>query len=272
VKPLLPVAALFILMNPQTSKQSRDQQERSAAQFSWVVSTLKLSVPPDDVLSMKCILSFALVYAATAFAASRAETTTYVDGNLAGVSPNTGGTLLFSDEKAMYFRTGLATVSVPYSAITRSELGATREISHGAPIYKVWARHKKTETQFLTVEFKGEEGDAKTMTLELAQASAPAVLATIQDHRSAKETTEVASAAPAPAPEAAPVRQEKAPKPAPTPASTAGNSPAVNPNDAGSKATPPTKAGSSWWGDDIWKTTRNAGTWTKPTGTNAPEE
>jgi hypothetical protein len=217
---------------------------------------------------MKCILSFALVCAATAFAASRAETTTYVDGNIAGVSPNTGGTLLFSDEKAMYFRTGLATVSVPYSAITRSELGATREISHGAPVYKVWARHKKTETQFLTVEFKSEEGEDKTMTLELAQASAPAVLATIQDHRSAKETTEVAAAAPAP--EAAPMKQEKAPKPAPS--VTATDKTSVNTNDAGAKATPPTKSGSDWWGDDIWKTTRNAGTWTKPTGTNAPEE
>lgn len=220
---------------------------------------------------MKCIFSVALVCfgvtcAVTASAASRAETTTYVDGNLTGVSPNTGGTLLFSDEKAMSFRTGLATVSVPYSAITRSELGATREISHGAPIYKVWARHKKTETQFLTVEFKSEEGEAKTMTLELAQASAPSVLATIQDHRSAKEATEVASASP----EAAPVTQEKVVRRAP--ATTASNTPAVTPNDAAAKATPPTKAGSSWWGDDIWKTTRNASTWAKPTGTNAPEE
>jgi len=217
---------------------------------------------------MKYLLSFALVCSATAFAASRAETTTYVDGNIAGVSPNTGGTLMFSDEKAMSFRTGLATVSVPYAAITRSELGATREISHGAPIYKVWARHKKTETQFLTVEFKSEEGEDKTMTLELAQASAPVVLAAIQDHRSAKETTEVASATPPSTPEAAPVKQERAP--APTPATTASNTPVVK-NDAADKATPP-KAGSTWWGDDIWKTTRNAGTWTKPTGTNAPEE
>jgi hypothetical protein len=220
---------------------------------------------------MKCILSFALVCAATAFAASRAETTTYVDGNLTGVSPNTGGTLLFSDEKAMYFRTGLATVSVPYSAITRSELGATRETSHGAPIYKVWARHKKTETQFLTVEFKSEEGEATTMTLELAQASAPAVLATIQDRRGKTDTTEVASAKPEPAPAPvaapAPVKQETAAKSAPAPAAVAKNT-----KDAGDKASPPTKAGSDWWGDDIWKTTRNAGTWTKPAGTNAPEE
>jgi hypothetical protein len=220
----------------------------------------------------KCILSFTLVCAATAFAASRAETTTYVDGNIAGVSPNTGGTLLFSDEKAMSFRTGLATVSVPYAAITRSELGATREISHGAPIYKVWARHKKTETQFLTVEFKSDEGEAKTMTLELAQASAPAVLATIQDHRG-KTDTEVASAKPETAPippPPAPPAAEKIARPAPAP--VAKTAPAVNPNDAGDRASPPTKAGATWWGDDIWKTTRNASTWTKPVGTNAPEE
>ena len=212
----------------------------------------------------KCILSFTLVCAATAFAASRAETTTYVDGNLAGVSPNTGGTLLFSDEKAMSFRTGLATVSVPYAAITRSELGATREISHGAPIYKVWARHKKTETQFLTVEFKSEEGEARTMTLELAQASAPAVLATIQDHRG-KTDTEVASATPetAPAP-------ENVSRPAPPPVAKTAS--AVNPKDAGERASPPTKPGATWWGDDTWKTTRNASTWTKPVGTNAPED
>ncbi len=227
---------------------------------------------------MKCILSFTLVCAATAFAASRAETTTYVDGNLSGISPNTGGTLLFSDEKAMYFRTGLTTVSVPYASITRSELGATRETSHGAPIYKIWARHKKTETQFLTVEFKGDDGEAKTMTLELAQPSAPTVLATIQDHRGqdhkvTTDTTEVASASPesAPAPAAAPA-PEKMAKPAPAPAPVAKNTHAVNSKDAGDKASPPTKPGATWWGDDIWKTTRNASTWAKPTGTNAPQE
>lgn len=220
---------------------------------------------------MKCILSFALVCAATGFAASRAETTTYVDGNLSGISPNTGGTLLFSDEKAMYFRTGLTTVSVPYAAITRSELGATRETSHGAPIYKIWARHKKTETQFLTVEFKGDDGDAKTMTLELAQPSAPTVLATIQDHRGRTDTAEVASATPEPAPAPVPApAPEKMAKSAPTPAPVAKNT--VNPYDAGEKASPPTKPGATWWGDDTWKTTRNASTWTKPVGSNAPQE
>ncbi len=199
---------------------------------------------------------------ATAFAASRAETTTYVDGNIPGISANTGGTLLFSDDKALVFRTGLATVNVPYSSITKSELGATRETSHGAPLYKVWARHKKTETQLLVVEFKSEEGEARSMTLELAQASAPSVLASIQDHTGKTEVAEASAAAPAPAP----VKYEKV-KPTPAPSVAAANS-----TDAGKRASPPTKAGSDWWGDNIWKTTNNAGTWTKPTTVSAPEE
>ena len=202
---------------------------------------------------------------ATAFAASRAETTTYVDGNLTGVSPNTGGTLLFSDDKTLVFRTGLTTISVPYGAVTRSELGATRETSHGGPAYKVWARRKKTETQFLTVDFKNDEGEAKTMTLELAQASAPSVLAAIQEHTG---KTEVAAAAPAPAPS----EEKPVVKSAPAPVKVASAKPINDPNDRGAKATPATKPGSDWWGDDIWKTTRNAPTWTKPTGTIAPEE
>jgi hypothetical protein len=206
---------------------------------------------------------------ATAFAASRAETTTYVDGNLTGVSPNTGGTLLFSDDKTLVFRTGLSTVSVPYAAVTKSELGATRETSHGGPAYKVWARHKKTETQFLVVEFKNEEGDAKTMTLELAQASAPSVLAAIQEHTGKGQTTEVAVTKAGPGQETV---IKSVPVAAPAHVAVSSNKPIIDQNDRGSKASPATKPGSDWWGDDVWKTTRNAGGWTKPTGTIAPEE
>jgi hypothetical protein len=212
---------------------------------------------------------------ATVFAASRAETTTYVDGNLAGVSPNTGGTLLFSDDKTLVFRTGLTTVSVPYATVTKSELGATRETSHGS---KLFLRRKKTETQFLTVEFKNDEGEGKTMTLELSQTSAPSVLAAIQEHTAQAPTAEVAVLKPGqpkvektvPVATSAPT---SAPAPVVTPRSAvASNKPIIDPNDRGAKASPPTKGGSDWWGDDVWKTTRNASTWTKPTGTNAPQE
>ena len=204
---------------------------------------------------------------ATAFAASRAETTTYVDGNLSGISANTGGTLLFSDDKTMVFRTGLATVNVAYASITKSELGATRETSHGAPLYKVWARHKKTETQFLVVEFKNEEGESKSMTLELAQASASGVLSTIQDHSSKGDVAVAKNAAPVAAQASAPVLAQTPMRPAPAAVASAKSLP-----DAGAKASPPMKANSDWWGDSIWKTSTNAGTWTKPVGTSAPEE
>jgi hypothetical protein len=190
---------------------------------------------------------------ATASAASRAETTTYVDGNLTGVSPNTGGTLLFSDDKSMYFRTGLATVAVPFAAITKSELGATRSNSHDVAFYKVWARHRKTETQFLTVEFKNEEGEQKTMTLELAQSSAPSILQAIQDH--------TGQLAPAPGQQVAEAKPVVPP-----------GKPKLNRADGSALASPPTKPGSEWWGDDMWKTKRNADMWpSKPAGTIAPE-
>lgn len=225
---------------------------------------------------MTRFLSFVLVCATPALAASRAETTTYVEGNLTGVSPNTGGTLLFSDDKALIFRTGLATIAVPYASIGKAELGATREITHGAPVYKVWARHKKTETQFLKVEFKGDDGDQKTMTLELAQASASGVLAAIQERQgntelAKAETPAVAAPAAAPASAPAPVVRS-APAPMAAPVTVAKSGPIVDAKDAGSKASPATKPGSDWWGDDIWKTKRNAETWTKPTGTIAPQE
>ena len=200
---------------------------------------------------------------ATAFAASRAESTTYVDGNLTGVSPNTGGTLLFSDDKSMTFRTGLATVSVPYASISKAELGVTRTNSHDVAFYKVWARHKKTETQFLTVEFKNEEGEAKTMTLELAQASAPSVLAAIQERTG--PTAQLAAAKADPAGVVTPASAVVRP-------AVASNKPIIYNDDRGSRASPPKKAGSDWWGDDIWKTHSNAATWAKPAGTIAPQE
>jgi hypothetical protein len=206
---------------------------------------------------------------ATVFAASRAETTTYVDGNLTGVSPNTGGTLLFSDDKTLVFRTGLSTISVPYATVTKSELGATRETSHGGPAYKVWARKKKTETQFLVVEFKNEEGEAKTMTLELAQASAPSVLSAIQEHTEKNQTAEVAVTKEGPGQETV---VKTVPVAAPAHVSASSNKPIIDQHDRGSKASPATKPGSDWWGDDVWKTTRNSSGWSKPTGTNAPEE
>jgi hypothetical protein len=162
-------------------------------------------------------------------AANRPETSTYVDGNVPALKPNTGGTLVFNDTSAMTFRTGLAEVPVPYSGIRRAELGATQVHSHDEPAYKVWSLPKrlhKTETQLLTVDFKNGQGLDQTMTFELAKPAASAVLATIEGH-TAKPSGNGGSAA-----------KVAADKP--------------------------------WWGDDIWKTNRNAATWdNKASGTPA---
>src|SRR5260370_20836537 len=131
------------------------------------------------------ITSLSLCLAGTP-AAARPETSTYIDGNITGVTPNSGGTLIFPNEKGMQFRTGLATVDVPYANITKAELGGKQIHSHNAPVYKVWALPKrlgsKTQTQLLVLEFKNEDGEAKAMTLELAAASANNLAATINSH------------------------------------------------------------------------------------------
>ena len=80
--------------------------------------------------------------AAAAFGAPQAETTTYVDGNLTGVSPNSGATLTYSGEKQMTLRTGLTNVDVPYENISHAELGAVKETSHS--VHKLWGVARKT--------------------------------------------------------------------------------------------------------------------------------
>jgi hypothetical protein len=141
----------------------------------------------ERIIPMR-ITSFAILamlYSGAAFAATHSETTTYVDGNLTGISPNTGGTLAFPDDNTVTLRTGLSTVNIPYTGISHAELGAVKQTSHDAPLYKVWELHKrlgKTETQLLIVNFKNDTGEEKSMTLELAKSSAHTVLTTIQTH------------------------------------------------------------------------------------------
>jgi hypothetical protein len=264
------------------------------------------SIPRLTSILAIAALTLAVSYAAPADAGAeaRAETSTYLDGNLNGVSPNTGGTLLFSEEKAFYFRTGLSTVAVPYANISHTELGATKETSHDVPLYKVWALHKrfaKTETQLLIVNFKNDAGEEKTMTLELAKASAPGVMSLIQS-RTGTDTAPakalVASAPPVVAPVVSP-EPAVSPKPvaAAEPARLAVNDAPAPPVESKREAkreakleakqeaqdakdaklaakkeldknfatAKPDKPSDPWWGDDFWKTPRNADKWAAKT-------
>jgi hypothetical protein len=231
----------------------------------------KLSIPR---LFSTLAIAALTVASSTAFAAERAETTTYVDGNLNGVSPNTGGTLMFSDDNAMYFRTGLSTVSVPYASISHAELGATKETSHDVPLYKVWQLHKlfggKTQTQLLIVNFKNDAGEEKSMTLELAKTSAPGVLSLIQS-RSAVDAapgkTLVASASPSPEPAKLAAIEPPAPPAEPTaePKKESKKEAKAEAKKDNTFASKPDNPGASWWGDDFWKTKRNVDKWNTKT-------
>jgi len=188
-------------------------------------------------------LTITILACGAAFAEPRPETTTYVDGTVTGVSPHTGGTLMFTDAKAMHLRTASMNVTVPYESITKAELGATKVHAHEVPMYKIWEIHRRlnenTETRYLTVAFKSGEGEAETMTLELAKSSVPNVMATIQSH----------------------ARQGVVP---------ADSTPTVKLTEEQLyKAAPDPPASAAWWGDDIWKTTRNQDKWNKPAPTTS---
>jgi hypothetical protein len=200
------------------------------------------------------LLAIPLLAAAAAFGAPQAETTTYVDGNLTGVSPNSGATLTYSGEKQMTLRTGLTNIDVPYENINHAELGAVKETSHG---HKLFGRRTITQTQLLIVNFKNAEGEDKTMTLELVQPAAASVLSSIESHLTGPQ--QVASSE-APAPPPAPEQ----------PAAKLKTRTKLELKPDAAAATP--KSSTDWWGDTWWKTTRNSDKWNKPASTNAPDQ
>lgn len=96
--------------------------------------------------------------------------------------------------------------------------------------YKVWRLPKclrQTKTQYLTVAYRNEQRQSKTLVLELEQRAASRVLDTLE------------------------VRT--------------GKRPATDQLATGTKD-------EIWWGDQYWKTTRNADKWSKTAGTTtAPD-
>ena len=124
------------------------------------------------------------VLAGGLLAAADASSVTYVKGTIDELSPNTGATLV-NTAKSMEIRTPLHSVEVPYSQISKAELGAIQ--SHApetdAP-YKVWTLHKRfmtsPQTQEMTVAFTNEKGQNQTMTLELSRKAAAGLYTTIE--------------------------------------------------------------------------------------------
>ncbi|MCU1339671.1 MAG: hypothetical protein JWO19_5252 [Bryobacterales bacterium] len=132
------------------------------------------------ILPTLTILSGGLLLAADS------GTVTYIDGNIADLAPNTGATLYLSNSHSMELRTPLHTVQVPYTQITKAELGPVNvHSSEPEALYKVWALPKRlmrSETRQMTVAFTNGNGQDQTMTIELSKPAASTLFATIERH------------------------------------------------------------------------------------------
>ena len=119
-------------------------------------------------------------------AAADSATVTYIDGNVAELTPNSGATLYLNNSQSMELKTPLHQVQIPYTQISKAELGSVMvHTAEPEPLYKVWALPKrliKSETQQVKLAFTGGNGQDQTMTLEMPKASADSVLATIERH------------------------------------------------------------------------------------------
>ena len=197
------------------------------------------------MMRVTAFLALGTVTCWAAFGGSSPQNTTYVEGNLSGVSPDSGGTLLFPDDQAMVFKTGDKLFQIPYAKIGKAELGAVKVHSHHvplyqAPLYKAWVLSKRLtgKTQLLTVAFKGDEGEDVSMTVELPRPTAVEVLATIDGYT--------------------------------------GKGPVVGPplikltEDQITASGPANTAKTPWWGDDYWKTPRNSDKWNSVRAASAP--
>jgi hypothetical protein len=109
---------------------------------------------------------------------------TYLSGNVSELSPNSSGTLSYSDGKKIQLRTPQHALAIPYAAITSVDLGEVHSPAPD-PIYKVWSLHKrlstKGDTQEMTVAFKDDAGREQVVTLELARQDLADVLSAIHE-------------------------------------------------------------------------------------------
>jgi hypothetical protein len=129
------------------------------------------------------ILPTLTILAGGLLAAADSQSVTYIDGTIADFSPNTGATLYMNNSKSLEIRTKEHTLQVPYSQISKAELGSVqiRSAEPEAP-YKVWALPKRlmaSETRQMTVAFTNGNGQGQTMTIELSKKAASGLMTRI---------------------------------------------------------------------------------------------
>ena len=74
---------------------------------------------------------------------------TYLHGNLADLSPNTGGTITYRSGRKIELKIPLRNIAIPYAGIVSVELGDVHTPAPD-PLYKVWSLKKR---------FSGKGGD-----------------------------------------------------------------------------------------------------------------
>ena len=84
----------------------------------------------------------------------------------------------------MELKTPLHKVEIPYSQISKAELGSVMvHTADPQPAYKVWSLPKrlmKSETRQMTLSYTNEKGVDQTMTIQMSRAAADGVYSTIE--------------------------------------------------------------------------------------------
>jgi hypothetical protein len=131
-------------------------------------------------------MRFSIVFLtlAAGLAVAADKPVTYLEGNVEGLAQNASGTLQFKNSKVMVLHAKGAEVTVPYSAVSKTDRKTAPVLTEKDPLYKVWMIHKRllipTPLQLVTVAFNDKTGTAKTITIEMDKAAADRVQAQVQ--------------------------------------------------------------------------------------------
>jgi hypothetical protein len=188
--------------------------------------------------------------------AGRIENAVYTGGDLDGIAPQSNVVVDLSGDNVLKVRAAQTDFSVPYATVTKAGVAATDD---APPAKSKFSFHKSAKpAQTLTVEFQSVKGEAKSMTLQLSQPAANSVLAAVRKHSPVvqvpvKEKRAKVAKKDKSADQTAEKKDEKAS------GDKTEDPHEIAKNNPGTKAV--SNADGSWWGDDVWKTTRNQARW-----------
>jgi hypothetical protein len=106
----------------------------------------------------------------------------YIEGSLKTIAPHAVGTLDYTDNKVLQFRSGKNLAKVPYAAITTVDVGPAR-VRNDEPVYKFWKWHERVgpwRSRYLTIGYQDENAERKNIILEMAEDAAAEALAAIE--------------------------------------------------------------------------------------------